>query len=449
MDATARIPPAEAPALAATGSPTPNRMAWVGLGILLVLAFVAFLDRQVISLMVGMIKADLKITDSHIGILQGAAFGLVYPLFGLPLGYAADRYSRRWVIFWGILLWSLAAMASGLAGTFSTLLAARVGVGIGEAALGPAAFSLLSDIFPRHRLATVMSIYATGSLLGAAGALAIGGAVIQWAGGGIEAPVVGHLAAWQVAFIVTGLPALLVAGTVFLIPEPRRKAAATTPRPSVAWSDVFQFIGRNWRFLTCYTLGYACLLITTWGSLAWLPAILERQYGWSVLEVGASLGLFTVLTGLPGQLSNGVIVDRMFARGSNDAHLRYYAVASIAAAVFGVLAPFAATAMLYLAITAPLKFLMNYGGVQQATLQVVTPAALRGRLSALVGVVTAVVGSTFGPSIVAFFTDVVFHDDAKVGYSLALTNAIFMPLAAVLFWLGLKPMREAAARNAI
>jgi len=428
--------------------PAPTVMAWVGLGILLVLAFVAFLDRQVISLMVGMIKADLLITDSDIGILQGAAFGLVYPLFGIPLGYAADRYSRRWVIFWGIVLWSLAAMGSGLAGTFSTLLAARIGVGIGEAALGPAAVSLLGDIFPRHRLATVMSIYASGSLLGAAGALVIGGAVIHWASGGLAFPVVGHLAAWQVAFVVTGFPALAVALFVFLIPEPKRAAAIKGAKPTVAWSDVFQFVRRNWHFLACYTLGYACLLITTWGSLAWLPAILERQYGWSVLEVGASLGLFTVLTGLPGQLSNGVIVDRMFARGRSDAHLRYYAFASVLAAICGVIAPFAATAVLYLAITAPLKFVMNYGGVQQATLQIVTPAPLRGRVFALVTVASAVLGSTFGPSIVAFFTDVVFHDDAKVGYSLALTNGIFMPLAAVLFWLGMKPMREAVARNA-
>jgi MFS family permease len=432
---------------AAALRPTP--MAWVGLGILLLLAFVAFLDRQVISLMVGMIKTDLGVTDSHIGILQGAAFGLVYPLFGLPLGYAADRYSRRWVIFIGIVLWSLAAMGSGLAGSFSTLLAARVGVGIGEAALGPAAFSLLSDIFPRNRLATVMSIYASGSLLGAAGALAIGGAVIKWAGDGMNLPVVGHLAAWQVAFVVTGLPALVVAVLVFLIPEPRRRVAAgDVPAPSVAWNDVFAFVRQTWAFLACYTLGYACLLITTWASLAWLPAILERQYHWSVLEVGASLGLFTVAAGLPGQLANGVLVDRWFSKGVQDAHLRYYVWGALASAVCGVLAPFAATAALYLAITAPLKFLMNYGGVQQATLQVVTPAQVRGRVSAMVGVVSAVVGSTFGPSIVAFFTDHIFHDDAKVGWSLALTNGLFMPLAALLFWLGRKPMREAAARIA-
>jgi len=423
----------------------PSRRAWLGLGVLLLLAFVAFLDRQVISLMVGMIRQDLAISDSQIGVLQGAAFGLVYPLFGLPLGFAADRYSRRWVIFGGILLWSLAAMSSGLAHDFPTLLAARVGVGIGEAALAPAAFSLLADIFPRHRLATVMSIYATGSMLGAAGALVIGGAVVRWAGGGIEAPGLGHLAAWQVAFVVTGLPAVAAAPLVFLIPEPARRTGPLAVA-AAAWSEVFAFVRRTWAFLGCYTAGYACLLLTTWASLAWLPAILERRYGWSVLEVGASLGLFTVLTGLPGQLTNGVVVDRLFGRGQLDAHLRYYVWGALVAAACGIAAPFAATAVLYLLITAPLKFLMNYGGVQSATLQVVTPAALRGRVSALVGMITAMVGSTFGPSAVAFFTDHVFHDDAKVAWSLGLTNAIFMPVAAALFWLGRKPMRDAVRR---
>ncbi len=432
------------------GVSRPTIMAWVGLGILLLLGFVAFLDRQIISLMVGMIKADLKITDSHIGILQGAAFGLAYPLFALPLGYAADRYSRRWVIFLGIILWSIAAMLSGLAMGFSTLLAARIGVGIGEAALGPAAFSLLSDIFPRRRLATVMSIYSCGSLLGAAGALAIGGAVIHWAAHGMTLPLAGHLAAWQIAFIVTGFPASVVAVLVFLIPEPPRPprpARVAGQKPSAAdWGEVITFVRDNAAFLTCYVLGFSSLLLATWASLAWLPAILQRSYGWSVMQVGASLGLFTAVVGLPGQLTNGLVVDRMFSRSSRDAHLRYYVFASVVAAVCGILAPFAATAWLYLAITAPQKFLMNYGGVQAATLQIVTPSALRGRISAVTGVVSSVLGGTFGPSVVAFFTDHVFHDDAKVAYSLALTNLIFLPLAALLFWLGMKPMRAAVDR---
>jgi MFS family permease len=179
-----------------------------------------------------------------------------------------------------------------------------------------------------------------------------------------------------------------------------------------------------------------------------MPTILQRSYGWSIAQVGATLGLFTAILGLSGQLSNGVIVDRLFAKGYDDAHLRYYAFASLAVAACGIAAPFAPYAWLYLAIMAPWKFLMNYGGVFSAALQVVTPAAIRGRMAAICGIVSSVLGGTFGPSVVAFFTDHVFHDDAKLAYSLGLTTAIFVPLAALLFWIGMKPMREAARRFA-
>lgn len=421
-------------------------MAWLALVVLLLLAFVAFLDRQVISLMVGMIKADLDITDSHIGVLQGAAFGLVYPLFAIPLGYAADRFSRRWVIFLGVVFWSVAATLSGLADSFSTLLAARIGVGIGEAALGPAAASLLGDLFPRKRLSLVFSIYSCGSLLGSAGALAIGGAVIAWAGDGMTLPLLGHLEPWQVAFVLTGLPGSVVALLVFLIREPKRPHAARASAHHAPWSEVFAFVRLNWLFLTCYTLGFTCLLMVTWGSLAWMPAIMQRSYGWSVAQVGAALGLFTAVLGLSGQLTNGLLVDKLFSKGFEDAHLRYYAFASLLVAVCGIAAPFAPTAWAYLAIMAPWKFLMNYGGVFSAALQVVTPSAIRGRMAALCGIVSSVLGGTFGPSVVAFFTDHVFRDDAKLAYSLGATTAIFVPLAAGLFWLGMRPMREAARR---
>src|SRR5690606_2253083 len=211
--------------------------------------------------------------------------------FAVPLGYAADRYSRRWVIFFGVLFWSVAAVASGLAGSFDTLLAARIGVGIGEAALQPAAASLISDIFPRKRLATAFSIYSTGSLMGSAGALAIGGAVITWAGTGVDFPLLGHLAPWQVAFVVTGLPATVCASLGFAIPEPSRRRAKAGAGGAAPWSEVFALIRRNWLFLACYLGGFSSLLLVTWGALGWMPAILERVYGWSIAQVGATLGL--------------------------------------------------------------------------------------------------------------------------------------------------------------
>ncbi|MDB5444965.1 MAG: transporter, partial [Phenylobacterium sp.] len=145
-------------------------------------------------------------------------------------------------------------------------------------------------------------------------------------------------------------------------------------------------------------------------------------------------------------LTNGLVVDRMF-RKRDDAHLRYYAFGAIVIALSGVLAPLAASPFIYLLITGPMKFLMNFAGVSIAALQVATPSRLRGRITALTGMVTQTVGATLGASLVAFFTDAVFHDRSKVIWSLALSTGLLIPTAGVLFWLGMKPMREAVARE--
>jgi len=173
---------------------------------------------------------------------------------------------------------------------------------------------------------------------------------------------------------------------------------------------------------------------------------MERSFGWNVVRVGSAVGLFTVAFGLTGQLANGIIVDRMFRRRA-DAHLRYYVVGAVIATASGCLAPLVPGPWMYLVLLGPMKFLMNFAGVFGAALQVVTPPRLRGRLTALSAAVTGLVGWTLGPSIVAFFTDVVLHDRSKVIWSIALVTGVFMPLAGILFALGLRPMREAVARQ--
>jgi len=431
----------EAPLEDAHAAP-PNLMAWIGLGILVLLAFVSFLDRQIIALMVSPIERDLHITDTQIGLLQGPAFGLVYPIFAIPLGYAADRYTRRWVIFWSVTLWALSAMASGLANSFDALFAARVGVGLGEAAVGPATASLLSNIFPKHRLATVFSVYGAGSMLGSAGALAIGGAVITWAGPGMEFPVLGHLEAWQIAFIVTGAPALVLAFLIFMVPEKPRPKGAQNKVSAADWSEVFAFIRRTWAYLLCYVVAQTLLTLVGWGAWTWQPAVMERTYGMSAAAVGSALGIFTLAFGLTGQLTNGVVVDRIFTRRA-DAHLLYYVVGAVIVTVTGCLAPLAPGPLLYLLALGPMKFILNFGGVFTAALQIVTPSRLRGRMTALTSIVVGLAGFSLGPWVVPFFTENVFHDPSKVNWATALMIGIFVPLAGIFLFFGMKPMRAA------
>jgi MFS family permease len=197
----------------------------------LVLVYVLnFLDRQVITILAEDIKADLGISDAEIGFLYGTAFAVFYAIFGIPLGRLADVWTRRNLIAMGLAFWSAMTALSGLARNFGELAVARVGVGVGEASATPAAFSMLSDSFPARIRATILAIYSSGIYIGAGLGLLVGGQVVErwnlaYAGGG--APF--GLAGWQAAYLVVGLPGLLLAVWVRTLREPVRGAADGIP----------------------------------------------------------------------------------------------------------------------------------------------------------------------------------------------------------------------------
>jgi MFS family permease len=193
------------------------------LGVLVVVYVFNFLDRQIVSILAERIKADLGVSDAQIGFLYGTAFAVFYAVFGIPLGRLADVWDRRRLIALGLAFWSAATAASGLARGFGQLAAARIGVGIGEASATPAAFSLLSDLFPPARRATVLAIYSSGIYIGAGLGLGLGGLIVdRWDAAFANAPPPFGLAGWQVAFLVVGLPGLLLAGWVSTLREPAR-----------------------------------------------------------------------------------------------------------------------------------------------------------------------------------------------------------------------------------
>ena len=210
------------------------------LGVLVLVYVFNFLDRQVVSILAERIKADLGISDGEIGFLYGTAFAVFYAVFGIPLGRLADVWDRRKLIALGLTFWSGMTALSGLATSFGQLAAARIGVGIGEASASPSAFSLLSDIFPASRRATVLALYSSGIYLGAGLGLFLGGLVVdRWdlAFAGAAAPL--GLRGWQVAFLVVGAPGLLLALWVATLREPVRGAmdGITTPPEPHPWRE--------------------------------------------------------------------------------------------------------------------------------------------------------------------------------------------------------------------
>ena len=226
----------------APAKPRIGAYAWYALFVLVLVYIVNFVDRQILSILVGDIKRDLDVTDAQIGFLYGTAFAVFYALFGIPLGRLADSWYRGRLMAMGLALWSSMTALSGFANSFGMLAAARIGVGIGEASASPAAYSMISDWFPKERRATALSIYSSGLYIGGALSLPIGGLVVsRWnlAWPDPAAAPLG-LAGWQAAFLAVGIPGLLLALWVLTLREPQRGASDGLPQPVVrpnAWRD--------------------------------------------------------------------------------------------------------------------------------------------------------------------------------------------------------------------
>jgi MFS family permease len=428
---------------------SPGR-SWFSVAIFLFVAIFAYLDRLIISLLVEPIRASLHVTDFQIGLLQGVAFGLFYAVFGIPIGWLVDRYSRRTIIYLGMTLWSVAASCCGLASTYWQLLIARFGVGIGEASLGPAVYSMIADLFPPRRMALAIGIFATGSSIGGAIAYMAGGVVIQKleALGTVSFPVLGALEPWQMVFMLTGAPGIFTAMLVWLVPEPARtRHVPATSREPRQDHGLIRLLASNKRYFTCHFLGFGMIAVMAYGMAAWTPVMLMRRYGMSVSDVGMLLGLVNLLPGMAGFVFGGWFVDRWYARGTTDAHLRFFVYTSFIGIACAIIAfVLADTLWLFLPAYMALHFLQPFTGPSVAHLQLATPPRFRGRMTALFGMVFNFMGMCLGPPTVAFFTDFVFADPMQVNRSLAIVLVGGGLLAAGLLWYALPAARLAVRR---
>lgn len=219
-----------------TGASAPEQKAsgysWYVLSVLVIVYILNFIDRQIVSILAVDIKRDLGLTDADMGFLGGAAFAVFYALFGIPLGRLADNWRRVRLLSLGLALWSTMTALSGFARDQLTLTFARMGVGVGEATASPTAYSLISDYFPKRQRATALAIYSSGLYLGGGVSLGIGAYVVQaWnkaypEGGPLD------LVGWQAAFLVVGIPGLLLALWVASLREPVRGAMDGLASPS-------------------------------------------------------------------------------------------------------------------------------------------------------------------------------------------------------------------------
>jgi MFS family permease len=423
---------------------------WTVVAFLMLLYTSSFIDRQILALLVKPIRTDFHIDDFQYGLLTGLAFVGTYAIAGLPIGVIVDRWSRKGVILIGVTAWSLMTAACGVTNSFGSLFLTRIGVGIGEATLSPASYSLISDIFPKDKLGRALSLYGLGIPIGSGLALVIGGQVVTAVAaiGPVDIPLVGMTRPWQTVFMAIGLPGLLLAlAAIFIIREPKRHKSQAEIESSPTIGDALLFFGQNIRCYAGLFMGMGLLAMYGYGCNAWYPTLLQRVYGFTIGQAGLFLGISTLIFGIGGGLFAGWLSDRLLAKGHPDAHYRVSIGYCLAFAVTGAVGSAASSPWIAFPLIAiSLAFSNTIIGVVAAALQILTPPRMRGLISSLFLAIAAFVGFAFGPSAIGFATTYIFRDDNLVGYSLALVAAIFPTLGAVAFWFGRKPLLEKLAQ---
>lgn len=416
--------------------------AWYVVGLLMLANLSGFIDRLILALLVGPIQRDLHLSDSQIGLLIGPPFAVFYSVLGLPIARLADRSSRRNIIAAGVAMWSVMTAVCGLAGSFWRLLAARVGVGVGEATLQAPATSLIADLFPRERLGTAMSVYGMGTFLGAGLAYFIGG----WIVGLVSAqdvwtfPVIGSIRPWQTVFFIVGLPGLLIALLMLTVREPARRLEQAARVPLAA---LFVYMRGNARTFGCLIGGFALSATVNYGIAIWLATFLERTHAWPVSRAGMVQGILTMTVGTIGVLTGGRITDAMLKRGHTDAPLRAGIIGALGMLVSATMYPLTSSASTAVAWLIVVNFFAAFPwGAAAAAAADTVPQIMRAQGAALFFLALNLVSFALGPWAVGVITDTIFGDPAALRYSLAILNVVGMSGAIVLFVIGMPAYRR-------
>lgn len=419
--------------------------AWYAIAILTIANVSSFVDRQILTLLVGPIRRDLGISDTGMSLLLGFSFALFYSLLGFPIARLADQRSRKGIIAIGIALWSVMTAFGGLARTYWHLFLSRVGVGIGEAALNPPAHSLIADSVPRERLGTAIAVYSMGIYIGVALAQLIGGFVVGMVEGEElwRVPVVGPVRPWQVVFFLVGLPGLLLALLTLTIREPPRRG----PAAPIPVREVLAYFRRHRRLILYHHFGLALIALANYGYGGWLPTFFVRTHGWTAAQAGYLLGVANLTFGLAGVVLAGRLADRLQARGRTDAKLLVVAIAAGGLLVCDLAVPLAPSGLLAAVGMFPLSFFAAAPfGVGAAAVQELVPERMRAQAAAVYLFVMNLVGLAFGPSAVALATDYLFADDSALRFSLALVAVAALLPAFVLVMAGRRPWADAVGR---
>ena len=410
--------------------------AWYAVAILTLANMSGFIDRQILSYLVVPMKRDLGVTDTQMSLLMGLGFVVFYSVLGIPIGRMIDRGRRRAITAAGIALWSLMTTLSGVVRTFPALMFTRIGVGVGEATLGPASVSIIADVFPRRLLGIAMSVYTTGTFLGSGVGYMLGAFLVDRLDrfGTISMPVIGDIYAWQTVFFLVGIPGFLIALLTLTMREPPRQQAHTAVQ--LPFSEVLGYMRQHSRTVTALTVGFACSAAVNYGIGAWMGSFFMRTHNWTAPQAGQWQGINTIIFGPIGTLLGGRLSDVLRKRGHSDAPLLVGIAAAIGMICTAAVYPAvdSADAAKYLIIPVNIFAAMPWGAAAVAMAEVM-PARMRGQGAAIYQLVVNLVAGILGPTSVALLTDYVFRDELSLRWSLVICTLVGMTLTiSILGW---------------
>ena len=425
------------------------------LGLMFLAYVVSFIDRQVLGVLVGPIKADLELSDFQFSLLQGAAFAILYSVMAIPLGRLTDTKNRKLIVAIGVFGWSLMTIGCGMAKNFGQLFVMRMGVGVGEAALSPAAYSMIADSFTREKLTRAMAIYKAGLYVGGGLALVLGGYIYDYydAIPDLSFPLLGSVNAWQATFVSVGLPGFLLSFMILFIKEPTRKGMIRADDGSQPASlkirevFAFMFVEHRQLYISLF-VGCSILAIVGAGYSSWFTEMLIRNFSLQRSHAGSLVGSVIILSGLLGVFSGPVFVGYFQRRNLADSNMRVLMFLSIALIPTSIAAPQMSSHVMALALLSVTVFFQaSYMGVAAAAVQMVTPNQMRGQATAVYMFATNMLGLALGSTLVAVLTDFVFVDEGALMHSLSVISAVLLPMAAWMFWQGLNAFSAAVKKS--
>lgn len=385
------------------------------LAVLVIVYTMNFVDRQILSILLESIKADLGLSDQALGFLAGFAFAAFYATLGIPIALWADRGNRRNLISLALLIWSAMTAVSGLAQNFMHLALARIGVGIGEAGCSPPAHSLISDHYPPEKRATALGVYSLGIPLGIMFGMFVGGWVNQVYG-------------WRQAFFVVGIPGVILSLIVrFTLVEPVRGASEQRQdaEKSPSMLQTFRFLLARPSFVHI-AAGGALAAFVGYGVISWFPSFLIRSHSMQTAEIGLWLGLIMGIPGGIGIFLGGYLADK-FGQRDTRWYLWIVAVGAVLGLPFGLYAYLSDNPYVCMAFFAVPILLSNFWQATSfAQVQGMVGLRMRGVSSAVLLFIVNIVGLGAGPWFVGLLSDLLStrYGDDSLRWSLMIVGSL-------------------------